>query len=588
MHREGLKRHERLDTSIPSISATGNHCTVETHMHLQRYRAVWLAASLALFVVPAWAVYWPVKGLLTASSPSIRLLESGKDVDRVKKEWVQRMSDVSDRMAAVYGISIPTLLITKQDGPNAFVTLDNDKLPILVMNTDMLKLVGDDDDLMAAVIGHEIGHLHGEHLTKGRNKAAVAKFIGVLAGLFVDFSQAKKGVDTGGLGVQLGSVGADLVNAKFSRDQEREADDLGITQMARAGFNPAAAPRLWELMETQGGGGSGLWMSSHPSNGERHDILTASAQSLQATYLASLREVGTPVASTTTPPINGTGNWTNVGENSYSYRLIDKGSIQQTDAGVAYLVEYKYKNGNVKGFQRTAVADCSSKRRFEATQESDWATRPFNDVIAGTLNAQELDLACQMASQKLQITPTVQTATVEDSSRDWRTAAETPQTLRQVDAKTLKITGSEVAYQVKYSYRPAVSKPVEKTAAVDCAEGKRFDANDPNELASRAFAPVRENSLGSQELEFVCKLAGVSRQAPATVASSTLPIRTSEQPIAPTASLQQSSSPPANVAKEESGGGTARRLRELNELKKEGLITQKEYLEKRKALISAL
>jgi TPR repeat protein len=67
------------------------------------------------------------------------------------------------------------------------------------------------------------------------------------------------------------------VNAKFSRDQEREADDLGIQYMTKAGYDPYAARRFWDLMESKGGGESGLWMSSHPSNVERKGTLSALA-----------------------------------------------------------------------------------------------------------------------------------------------------------------------------------------------------------------------------------------------------------------------------------------------------------------------
>lgn len=471
------------------------------NMHPQRYRAIWLALLLSLLVFPVHAEYWTVQGLLNDSTPTIRLLKGSEEVDQVNRAWVQRMNDVSGRMAAVYGISTPQLLITKQTGPNAFVTLDKDNQPLMVMNTDMLKLVGDDDDLMAAVIGHEIGHLHGKHLTRGRTKAAVIGFIGSLVGLVVDISQAKKGVDTGGLGVKLGTAGALLVNAKFSRDQEREADDLGIARMASAGFNPAAAPRLWELMELQGGGGNGLWMSSHPSSSERHSTLTASAQALQSAYLAKVKEIEANAPAAVASTDGSSGSWNKIGENSYSYRLIDTASIQQTDAGITYLVAYKYKNDNDNGIQHRSVADCQNKRRFVAAQESDWATRPFDDVIAGTLNAQELEAACQMASKQLQAPATDQVAGVQDQSRDQRSAPETSQTIGQVDAKSLKV--------------------VERT-------------------------------------------------------------------VAPIASLQPNSSTASTASPDTSTGSTARRLRELNDLKKEGLITQKEYLEKRKTLISEL
>ena len=95
----------------------------------------------------------------------------------------------------------------------------------MAINTDMLRLAGDSDDMMAAVIGHELGHLKAEHLTKGAAAAATVTMLGVILGAVIDANQAKHGNNTQGAGVALGSLGAGLVTSKFSRDQEREADN---------------------------------------------------------------------------------------------------------------------------------------------------------------------------------------------------------------------------------------------------------------------------------------------------------------------------------------------------------------------------
>jgi TPR repeat protein len=199
---------------------------------------------------------------------------------------MQRIDDVSNRISYAYGLPKPLLFVSKQGSPNAYVTISKDG-PIMVFGIEMLRLVGDDDDLMAAVVGHEFGHLKADHLTSGRTTKEVIGFLGQLVGLALDIDQAKKGVDTQGLGFELGKMGAGLVNSKFSRDQEREADDLGIDKMARAGFDPSAAAKLWQLMEQQGGGGSGLWFSSHPSSTERRQSLLSAASKLDSVYLAN-------------------------------------------------------------------------------------------------------------------------------------------------------------------------------------------------------------------------------------------------------------------------------------------------------------
>ena len=62
---------------------------------------------------------------------------------------------------------------------------------------------------------------------------------------------------------------------KFSRDQELEADELGLTFMAIAGYDPREAPRFWERMEAQAGGGARPpeFLSTHPGPNRRIEQL---------------------------------------------------------------------------------------------------------------------------------------------------------------------------------------------------------------------------------------------------------------------------------------------------------------------------
>lgn len=263
----------------------------------------WLTALALLFMpLPASALHWNASELLSATSPgTVRLTErNGAErtyVTTIDRAWVARAQGVVQRLAPEYGLAVPTLLLMHDKQPNAFVTLSDDKQPVLVINTEMLRMVGDDDNLTAAVIGHELGHLKGNHLTDGAFKQSLTNFLGVLAGLALDISQARRGVDTGGFGIQLGDAGSSLVNAKFSRDQEREADELGIRAMARAGYDPRAVPKLWRTMEGRGEGSDGLWMSSHPSHEER----VRSMQSL-AVALAAPSPVPAPTLYANLPP----------------------------------------------------------------------------------------------------------------------------------------------------------------------------------------------------------------------------------------------------------------------------------------------
>jgi predicted Zn-dependent protease len=70
----------------------------------------------------------------------------------------------------------------------------------------------------------------------------------------------------------------------FSRTQESEADTLGQRYMAQAGFDPRAAPTLWQKMEGQGGSTPPAFLSTHPSSGQRAQMLSQEAQQLMPTY----------------------------------------------------------------------------------------------------------------------------------------------------------------------------------------------------------------------------------------------------------------------------------------------------------------
>lgn len=256
---------------------------------LRRFYLPTLLSLAALLPCPAaYAQYWPARRMLAAvQTPMIVGKKDGVEVARFQRAWVERAVTVLDRMAPEYGIATPELFVNKASaGPNAFVTIADGKTPIMAINTDMLRMVGDSDDMMAAVIGHELGHLKAQHLTRGAESAAAVNLIGLLLGAAVDVSQAKKGRDTQGLGTAIGGVGAGLITAKFSRDQEREADELGIKAMARAGYDPSSVPMLWRRMSALGPS-SGLWMDSHPSAGEREIAMSALASSLQSTYAAN-------------------------------------------------------------------------------------------------------------------------------------------------------------------------------------------------------------------------------------------------------------------------------------------------------------
>ncbi|TFZ01804.1 M48 family metallopeptidase [Ramlibacter humi] len=140
---------------------------------------------------------------------------------------------------------------------NAFC-MPGGKIAVYTGLLDQLKLT---DDECAMVVGHEIGHAVREH---ARSRVAKEQGTGTLLQL---------GAQLFGLG-QLGDVaaniGTQLITLRFSREDETEADLVGLEMGARAGYNPQGAVTLWEKMGQASGGSQGpAFLSTHPSGADR-------------------------------------------------------------------------------------------------------------------------------------------------------------------------------------------------------------------------------------------------------------------------------------------------------------------------------
>ena len=113
---------------------------------------------------------------------------------------------------------------------------------------DGMFALAEDDDQLAAVIGHEIGHDQAAHA-----RQRVAREIGTQAGLMLVSTALQVG-DVGYANQIAGLFGAGAqygVLLPYSREQELEADELGVRNMARARYEPEAAIRLWQRMAEQ-------------------------------------------------------------------------------------------------------------------------------------------------------------------------------------------------------------------------------------------------------------------------------------------------------------------------------------------------
>jgi predicted Zn-dependent protease len=144
---------------------------------------------------------------------------------------------------------------------NAFV-LPNGKV---VVYTGILGPAKNEAGL-AAVLGHEVGHVVARHSAERLSQSMLAQAGVQAANVAVAAYDPRYQAVTGaalGLGVQYGAL------LPYSRAHESEADHLGIIFMAKAGYDPAEAIALWERMEAAGSGGTPQWLSSHPNPATR-------------------------------------------------------------------------------------------------------------------------------------------------------------------------------------------------------------------------------------------------------------------------------------------------------------------------------
>jgi predicted Zn-dependent protease len=150
--------------------------------------------------------------------------------------------------------------VFQDDSANAFA-LPGRKIGV---HTGLLKVAKNQDQL-AAVIGHEVGHVIARHSAERVSDQIAmqggAQAAGALIGAAGNPSSPLNGVAMAALG-----IGAQVGELKFSRTQESEADLIGLDRMAAAGFDPRESVSLWQNMEAEAKGARPPeFLSTHPN-----------------------------------------------------------------------------------------------------------------------------------------------------------------------------------------------------------------------------------------------------------------------------------------------------------------------------------
>ena len=146
--------------------------------------------------------------------------------------------------------------VVRDDAINAF----NVPGGLVYINTGLIENAGSAGEL-AGAIAHEVAHGAARH---GTQRLSAAQEVNVLAGAV--------GVGSGveGIAAQIAAQGA---FASFSRSDEREADEMGVAIMARAGYDPDGLADLLERLASQERGGGIALFRSHPLSADRMETV---------------------------------------------------------------------------------------------------------------------------------------------------------------------------------------------------------------------------------------------------------------------------------------------------------------------------
>lgn len=168
--------------------------------------------------------------------------------------------------------------LIRSDDINAFC-MPGGKIAFFTGIIEKLQLT---DDEVAMIMGHEMAHALREHSREQLAKNS-ATSIGISLGAQL--------LGLGDVGNYAARLGGQLLSLRFSRNDESDADLVGLEIAARAGYNPNAAVSLWEKMgRTTGSNSNGLsFLSTHPSGPERIRELQRNVPRVEGLYQQARR-----------------------------------------------------------------------------------------------------------------------------------------------------------------------------------------------------------------------------------------------------------------------------------------------------------
>jgi len=225
---------------------------------------MWVLWRYGLDIVVAGAV-------ALTPAPMLSAMDSGtiQALDRTLADVSELSTDEQARISVIFDTLVETLPEEALRSGQAF-TLDFRSIPAVgpnafalpggsVIMTDAFAQKFDDDDMIAGVLGHEIGHVVEQHgLKQVYRSVGLFVLVALIAG------------DTGPVLEDILLEGNLLLSLSFSREKELDADAFGVDLVRDAGYDPAGLARFFRELMTITADGAG-WRSTHPASADRVD-----------------------------------------------------------------------------------------------------------------------------------------------------------------------------------------------------------------------------------------------------------------------------------------------------------------------------
>jgi predicted Zn-dependent protease len=225
--------------------------------------------------------------------------------------------------------------VIKGSEPNAFAAPLNAKKHkfdyVVVVHEGMVTFVQSDDEL-AVVIGHELAHVAKGHIESTSTRRTIGTILGGIASVAI-------GVATGGAVVpNLMGTGAKFGTIVYSKEQETEADQVGILYVYKAGFNPEAGIAIWERFakEVPASNKKSL-LATHPASSERMARIQKTVEEIKAGGMEKYTEAIEANPTYEIPYLARASEYVVFGRYEEAIRDCDKAIELNPDAHAAFL-----------------------------------------------------------------------------------------------------------------------------------------------------------------------------------------------------------------------------------------------------------